>query len=404
MIETKGNYIKTKHTKKEIIDLCNLMINETKKSFSHFVELLGINKDLFSHLLNIKLIVDYTEESSEDKYIAFYVSEDEDENNNIHISPLYLDKMLTYIENNGNKKGEYEDWLNELTSTLIHEVIHANRDVMVKNGIHTFKLLEQSRDNYINRSRNSKLKEDLDRLLIDNINAGNHHQVILLKVIDRPNYYETYVYNNKNKCYEVYNLSKSNLYNKDYSKVFKDIESYLNLFVGSSLIKMTPKKRINSVIDDDFIGGIADFTSDDGIDISKLSNSELADLNRLVVDQIGLEESLTEALTDLIIYHKDKNELDIHGFYLKVSSDNSTSIDIKISSKLLDRMSIDDIRWFMLASYSESFENRFKNIFKSDYDTFIHNMYEIYNSVLDDEEYDKSLVEENEEIIERRVK
>ena len=81
MIETVGDYKKTNHSKEELISLLEKGILEAKKAFINFVNLLDINPIVFSHLENIKLIIDYTDQYNKNDQIAFYISTDEDNNN-----------------------------------------------------------------------------------------------------------------------------------------------------------------------------------------------------------------------------------------------------------------------------------------------------------------------------------
>ena len=309
MIETSGDYVKTKNTKKELIEITETGAFESIRSFGNFVELLGINSSIFSHLLDIKLIIDYSEEleNDENKSIAIYVSEDIDGNNNIHLSARYIDNLVTCTKL--YDISEFGNIIDELTTTIVHEVIHSNRDIIVKEGIHISKLLNLS-----------------SRLL----------------------------------------LGKSN-------------------------------KQKN---DEDTVGSYSEYLSNN-INLNNLSYEEVSDISDIVASQFGLEESFTEALAHLMVYHKDKDKLYINEYCEEMINKDSTTKDIKLAYMLIDKMSLDDIRWFILSSYEDGYNNRFVHLFKEDYNQFMLNMYSIFTSVYNKSDVDIDEYQESEEIIKR---
>lgn len=408
MIETIGNDIKTKHSKNELVDICNKAINESICAFKHFVTLLEIEPSLFSHLLDMKLIIDYTEEyalDNEDNYpfIAQYISEDEDGNNNIHISAAYVDKILRYID--AHDESEYDYAVDELTTTIVHEAIHCNRDIIVNDGLYFFKLMGEAKKKILDKKNDASIKEEFDNLYSNKLNEGINRSVVLLKVVESNDYsYSAYIYNDYSKCYEIYNIPKRKVLFSNYNEIFKFIQAYLDIYIKNPVLNLiSPYKRIVAISEEEFFGGFSDYFPNDHIDIHNLSLDELATLIDAVSNQIGLEESFVETLAEFIVYTKNKKELNVHDYCMSMQNDKLTTIDVKLACQFLGKMSIDDIRWFMLSAYSENFENRFKKIFGDDYDIFIHNMYEIYNSVTDKEDCDEDIIHESENIL-RKLK
>ena len=397
MIGTVGNYVKTSHKKEELIDLCKTILFESIHSFGHFVDLLDIDSNLFAHLLDIEFNIDYTDSLDGTNYISFYYFADANNNNGINISAAYLDDMLTNIENGDVNK--YKVVIDEITSIVLHEAIHGNRSLMVKDGLNTYKLLKESKDRQLSRENNGKLREELDNILIDKINNNVRSKIVLLKVVDNNVVFTAYVYNSLTKQYEVYNLNRYRLNLYDYVNTYQLIDSYLNDNLknpSSSVLKPT---KIISVNNDNMAYFADDYAAEIGTKVEDLSDEELDRLKKVVSSQIGLEEVISEAISRLMVYHVDKEKLDIHGFCNKMLNDKYTNPDMKLGYQLLDKMSLDDIRWFMLSVYDEEYSNRFKKLFKEDYETFILDINKIHNSVVNKETVNQEKYEETEEMI-----
>lgn len=395
MIDVIGDYKEVSHSKEELIELTKTALFEAIHSYGNFMSLIGLQPELFSHLLDIKIKIDYTDEYDELEEVAHYVSTDDGNENSIHILPEYLDEMLTNIET--RDIAEYGKWIDDITRTIVHEVMHANRDVILKDRSSVFDTLASSRAR-LQSKENKSIKEELDYILENKKNLDNSN-ITLLKVIDKKSYYVCYVYNDRNKTYEMYILSSS-IFSSEKDK-FKSIES--NLRYKDSLRTLKPTKTIPACPDDGFFAGYSDFSYLSNSEVDKLSNEEMNTFNLAVTDQVGLEEAITEAFSILMVAHKNSHSLKIHDVASSIIKNDKMPDDLKIAFEMIENMSPDDIRWFFLSAYLEDYSNRFADMFKEDYPTIISNVCSLYNMSVEDRK-DENLYQETRNILKRRIK
>ena len=392
MVKELGENIETKHSKEEIKNFCEAALIESIRSFDNFVKLLGIDTSIFGHLKEINIVIDYTDDLDKIKAVGCYTSSDGENNNSINISAKYIDKILIYLDKH---KDKYDECLDELAHTIVHEKIHANRDIMIKDGTVSLSLLS-SKSAKMARIRNSNLRKELDPLLMQNLNSSN--DIILLKVKETEYYYMAYVYNNKNNSYEVFRLDKKKFNMGNYFDTFNMIKRYLSLNFF-----MMPFTSCSASLDDYEFYGVTDYV-DDYIDVNELSNAEASYLYDFTSSKIGIEEALTEAFAYIIVASKCKNELDIKEYCDLVIKDDDMPYDLKLAYYLISNLSIDDIRWFFLSCYEDEYENRFRKLFSSDYELLISNFYNIYSDFSSNGKSNEGLFNETKDVIKRNLK
>lgn len=392
MVKELGENIETKHSKEEIKSFCETALIESIRSFDNFIKLLGIDTSIFAHLRDINIVIDYTDDLDKIKAVGCYASSDSEDNNSIHISAKYIDKILIYL---GKHRDKYDECLDELSHTIVHEKIHANRDIMIKDGTVSLSLLS-SKSAKIARIKNSNLRKELDPLLMQNLNNSN--DIILLKVKETEYYYMAYIYNNKNNSYEVFRLDKKKFNMGNYFNTFNMIQRYLSLNFF-----MMPFTSCSASLDDYEFYGVTDYV-DDYIDVNELSNVEASSLYDFTLSKIGIEEALTEAFANIIIDSKRKNELDIKECCDLAIKDDDMPYDLKLAYYLVSNLSIDDIKWFFLSCYEDEYDNRIRKIFGDDYETLIYNFYNLYSDFSSNGKADEGLFNETKDVIRRNLK
>ena len=133
MIKTNGKEKELNHSSFEILDIINEAHEFATASVNHFISLLDIDPKMYEHLSNIDIIVDYTSDVNYERELAHYVPSE----NVIHVCPEYVSDMLDFSKNHKRTAIVYN-----IANTLIHELIHANRDIFIYNGIHSLRIAE----------------------------------------------------------------------------------------------------------------------------------------------------------------------------------------------------------------------------------------------------------------------
>ncbi len=278
MIESLGD--KSKFNSKDIEAIVETCVFESIVTFGNFFDLLGIDSSLFTHLMDNRIIIDYTSEFG--SAIACYLS-NENGDNTIHIGAIYINNLLDILKKNNNIV-EYKNIIDEITATIVHEVIHSNRDIYINNSI--------------------------------NLNNLMHYE--------------------------------EKFFNIHYTKLNKD-----------------------------FYGVSSDHLWSFNEDISTLSLDEIRKYREKLIRQIGIEESLTEAFANIMVFHKNKKELKIKEF-CNLMLNSNLSDNLNAAFYLISNMSINDIKWFYLSSYEDIYNDRFYTLFNKDYNRIISYFYNFY--------------------------
>ena len=288
MISEFGNENQYNHSSENFISFVQLGFLKSIDAINNFMYLLGYDKELLSHLEDINVIIDYTDDFKDNK-ACYYSNEDGKGFNSIHIAANYLDELLTTMDICADNLVVKYNSINELATTIVHELIHSNRDIMIN----------------------------------DSINLNNLA------------YYQEKLFN------------------------YNDI-----------------------VLNENFYGVASDNLWDYDIDITKLSKDEIIEYRNKLINQIGIEEALTEAFAKIVIFHKNKKDLKIREFCdLELAMRQSD--DMKCAYYLIKKMNLDTIRWFFTSCYEDCYRNEFKTLFGSDYDKVIKHFVNFYNHQYD---------------------
>ena len=122
MIKYKGEFHNI--NKEEINDFLDDSFYLSKLFFKSFVEYLGLNKELFDHLYNVDLVIN-NEDFDFDEGVAFYLPSEEEPSINLH--PIYIEELMESSDSDNNKYN--------LSMTLLHEMIHINRSILINNVV-----------------------------------------------------------------------------------------------------------------------------------------------------------------------------------------------------------------------------------------------------------------------------
>ena len=331
-------------------------------SLKHFFDLLNINKDAFNHLYNIDIVIDYNDKLNKKntKDLAYYEdNNDKTGNNRIIILPCYIENLL----NSENKLGK-KYIIKDLGETIIHEMLHSNRDLMLKDGNNIF-YYDNLKKYYLLKSEYKKIYDECERILFDYYNECYEDKyMIILKIVDRYKYISVYVYDKIFNEYKVYNLSnikyENNFYNL-YTKVINYLDKY-----DVEADKVIPDYKLNSL--NNVYGIINLYTNNKGIKNYDDVRKAYFFLNY----QYALEEALIEALTLIISYHKGRDALNIKDACADIKYRRKNAI-LKNGCNIFENADVDFIKWFLLSTYSEEYNDLLERMFNDKYIELIKN-------------------------------
>lgn len=358
MIKIDGNYYKLKSSNDEILSIVKDSSIKAYQAIDHFFDVIELNKELFSHLKDIDITID-NNKSNGNMAAYFIVRDSNTKEPMINLIAGYIDKNISLSKTDG----KYNSSLCQIAWSIIHETIHCNRCIMIKDRI-TVQDTGFVIDENINKFK--KTYNHVEDLLSKYYNPNKMIYFFdILKIVIDDKYIDVYVYNEKEDRYEFYLFDKLNISGNN---VLNDIKLLLYLNYKNKCIFNKPYgiiKRFNSFNEEDmcmnFSNNSIDFPFD--IDTSKKTKD-------IILLNEGLEESITEAFAGLITIMNEDKYLNIYEacdtlYYL---IDN---YDIKLAIDLIRNMNMDDIRWFFVSCYLDEYENRFNNIIKKDYDRLL---------------------------------
>lgn len=395
------------------------LINEAKKiaimSLKNFFHYLDLNPDAFEHIYNIPIKTEVL-----DSALAQYFPDEF----LIVINTEYLDEQLNYINSNPSLKSNY---ILEIAVTLVHEYLHANRTIMINNGLAVNTNIEK-RAEVLTKLKNIKEGHDLSlysNLLIDALSKGydsEFKKYIPLKVIKNSDGMSVIVYNCDTNNYDEFRNIDFEIYDGDnLSEFIHEIAKKLNNLNEKYESYTTIKSFFKSENDDAASVTIPDYihqSNSQFINIDsikpKISEEEYQFIKRGIENtfnknqdklkyQDAFEEIFVEVLSNIIVMSRNNKCINISEQAAKIINSESISQDEQIGAKLISKLDIEVFRWFMTSAYESCYDDRMSKIFEEEYDMFLLYMSKLYNLANDESEYDISELENIEKIIEKKL-
>ncbi len=380
-------------------------------SLKHFFKLLNLNPDAFEHLYNIPTKISKTDEDAFAEYIP--------NEHIILVNPNYIKDMYELYEEAKDDEKLKNKILANTALTLIHETLHANRTVMIEEGLNASNILNKT-DTEIFRYAHIKSGNDL-----------NQYDSLLEKIIDKPfvkdlktfipikitfnkdNSYTVVAYNKEEKYYYIFeNQFYQTKPNDNADEFLHQIGLELNegnhkgkeLTTGENL----PKKEKITVASD-YIKPFIDkgvSASEQGLSLeeyAKQVDNNLLKATFRMENAEGMEEILTETLALMIIIHRKEEKLDIDNAAQKILNDSSITIDNVIGTKLITAMGTDMIKWFLTSVYEDQYEDKLEKTFQEEYDNLLLDYQDIYDAIKYDDEVYQFSVDDALRIIEEKT-
>ena len=178
--------------REEYNEIITTAVNRAGSSLNHFFELLKLDPELFKHLWDIEVHVGETGEGLNAKYHS-------KEEHFITLNENYLESLFAGLDD-GTYTKQYV--INDIATSIIHETIHANRSIYVKDGNITYDVITLDEDNVV--IDEEYLNSLMTSVMVDE-EYFNSYVVVPLKVdLLDDDTYNVYAYNTVTNQYNKY--------------------------------------------------------------------------------------------------------------------------------------------------------------------------------------------------------
>lgn len=382
-------YKNEKH--KEYIELG---IQRAISSLKHFFGLLNIPEGLLDHLFDIEILIDYDNDclrkikvggKEVDEAIAVYSSATNDEDDAIYISHDYVNKILLAL-----KKGRVtrQDVINEFAATIIHELLHRNRTIILDNSLKLEDAPYYDKYNEIFKDYDiSKYKFLLDEAINNNF-YNYFDKIVPLSIINKGNnIYDVVAYNKETNTFILYNNQRFGT-KKDMTLLLIGVE------LNSLNISHEPDVYIsykNGDYNEEIFYCTSEYYHQKGDTIEKRDER--------VSNQVFIEEAIVEVLARFILETRKNYKIDLEKIETILSKDRFLRDCDLLAGKMLMMMGLPTIKWFILSCHEEEYDDRLYKTFEEKYNLLLN-----YFKDLMIDGNDKNKVKEALEIIDEKIK
>lgn len=386
-----------KYNKEEFDNYLKIGINRAKNSLNHFFELLEIDPELFNHLFDIEIIIDYDNKvikrriidgKLRDEEFAIYSSADNNTDDKIYISKDYIRDLLLDLKDNYISR---QDVINDIALTIVHEILHRNRTIILD------KTLKYDDVPYYDKYNELFKNHDIEmykKLLDDTISSGFYNYfdryIPIKATIKENNKYDVLAYDKINDIFCLYNNQSFGL-DSDKPLTLLKIGLELNtIHIVHDIDERIPYN--NGPYEEEYYAHSIAYYHQSNLNESK------EDRDIRLKNLIFLEESLVEIIAKFIIYSRKMNSLDIKDFYNKIINDEDIDDNEKLAVTMLYKMGLSTVKWFVLSSYEDEYDDKLYKVFKEKYNALLEHF---KNIMINSKDYDKSIADANEIINEK---
>ena len=329
--------------REEYNEVITTAVNRAGSSLNHFFELLKLDPELFKHLWDIEVHVGETGEGLNAKYHS-------KEEHFITLNENYLEGLFAGLDD-GTYTKQYV--INDIATSIIHETIHANRSVYVKDGNITYDVITLDEDNVV--IDEEYLNSLMTSVMVDE-EYFNSYVVVPLKVdlLENDNY-TVYAYNTVTNQYNIYEDQQFRTSN------IHEIADEIN----TNRLRYTVTKTIPCTV--------------------KFENISYDDVEEVIevreTNGNYLEDCLVEMLSRFILYSRKAKRFNLDAF-VESLSDEELLPEYRLALEMLHKMGMGVIMWFVLSYYDDFFDKKLYEIYK-----------EMYEAVMNDFELKASLDE-----------
>ena len=319
--------------REEYNEIITTAVNRAGSSLNHFFELLKLDPELFKHLWDIEVHVGETGEGLNAKYHS-------KEEHFITLNENYLESLFAGLDD-GTYTKQYV--INDIATSIIHETIHANRSIYVKDGNITYDVITLDEDNVV--IDEEYLNSLMTSVMVDE-EYFNSYVVVPLKVdlLENDNY-TVYAYNTDTNQYNIYEHQEFKTSN------IHEIADEIN----TNRLRYTVTKTIPCTV--------------------KFENISYDDVEEVVevreTNGNYLEDCLVEMLSRFILYSRKAKRFNLDAF-VESLSDEELLPEYRLALEMLHKMGMGVIMWFVLSYYDDFFDKKLYEIYKEMYEAVMN--------------------------------
>lgn len=319
--------------REEYNEIITTAVNRAGSSLNHFFELLKLDPELFKHLWDIEVHVGETGEGLNAKYHS-------KEEHFITLNENYLESLFAGLDD-GTYTKQYV--INDIATSIIHETIHANRSVYVKDGNITYDVITLDEDNVV--IDEEYLNSLMTSVMVDE-EYFNSYVVVPLKVdlLENDNY-TVYAYNTVTNQYNIYENQEFKTSN------IHEIADEIN----TNRLRYTVTKTIPCTV--------------------KFENISYDDVEEVIevreTNGNYLEDCLVEMLSRFILYSRKAKRFNLDAF-VESLSDEELLPEYRLALEMLHKMGMGVIMWFVLSYYDDFFDKKLYEIYKEMYEAVMN--------------------------------
>lgn len=359
-------------------DLIKVLREHSITAFNNFLTILNIDSNNFIHLQDVQICVGKPQKVC----LAEYVTED----NIIVVDEQYLENELLSME---QKNLDYESLISNLSVTIIHELLHANRAILINGGINDY-----NKEEILNHLMYSLENEEIlknNRMALDKVvseyGIKKFKRYIPYAIINEGDTYEVFVYNIKKAKFLRFssnNIEKFMECEDKWIKIGKDLYDNKEDYDFVDTFDDILKQKDLVLTAGDFYHNIGELKSKIGNINEDMSNEDYYNLllknHEFLTNRFrqlnSLEESMIEGLANIIELMSGFDFLDYE--YIENYLDCIEAHGV-LAIKMYKSFDINLIRWFILSAYDEQYYDMIQQIFGDDYEEVLQIFDDIYN-------------------------
>lgn len=332
------------------------------KSFESFLKRIDLDISLFNHLNDI--LVKIGEPKSEGSYAEYYP-----DSNMMIISKYRVNSGLRKVRND---EITMEELIDNIAMSYLHELIHANRTIIIANILNLYnydEVIYKQNYNKIYEGQLLKYRTALERVLEKyDISKFDKYIPVIVSFNTNGNY-NVVAYNLENKSFEIFK-------NQYFNSTIKNSKNNFLMNIGSELSNgHVVSEEIYDYFDfEDTISLPCDYIFNKNTFYEFRNLKHYNKLKKKIKQQISLDEIITEALAIIMVLTKDEEKID---YDMVLESENLDENDI-LGINLVKEFDTETLRWYFLSSYDEVYYDKFSKIFEDKYKDLLKIMYKIY--------------------------
>lgn len=361
----KRLYLTMSNNRKDKIYL-NYITYETRNILKGFFKKIGLN-NIFNHLFDINIYIDYDNKYTSESLALYSLDANiindefdyEETLDDFNDEPKYEKIYINYEYFNQCRENREDS---KLILTLIHELIHKNRSLLVKsentaNNYNKIYRYKTNNDEFKSKYDISLLKKTLDDYISSHKECSGK---VLLSFLNGKESYKIY-YDFDRKFFDIYddNNNLIDRYDDNLSLNYED-----KVYLAADYYTIKDDNGINLLFDKRKMYDYMDY-------------------------QTSMEEALTEAVARIIYTSKNQMNFDLNECCKIV--ENTDNLDVKAAILLFKTYGIDLFNWFILSTYEDEYSNMISDIFNDDYENIIglfdvlykHNNPDAYDGIVD---------------------